>query len=97
MRSFIMAFAILIWGCGHIPVPPVIIEPDDTEQCAAACIHLRNLGCEEGQDLEDGTTCTKFCVDTQVSGHALSPSCVLTISSCEELEPKCAKPRQLLD
>ena len=67
---------------------PAPIEPKDTADCPAACEKLRALGCPEGQPLEDGTTCEKFCQDTQESGHALRPSCVMDITTCEQL-PKC--------
>jgi len=72
--------------------PPIPIEPNDTENCPAACEKLRELGCPEGQPLEDGTTCEKFCTDTQQSGHPLNPTCVMGMSSCTEL-PGCTNPR----
>ena len=53
--------------------------------CPAACEKLRELGCPEGQPLEDGTTCEKFCKDTQESGHALRPSCVMNITACSQV------------
>ena len=83
-------------SCNKVTPPPVVIQPDDTADCPAACAHLKKLGCEEGSDLEDGTTCTKFCEETQKKGHALAPSCVVTIKTCAELEPKCNKPRQIV-
>lgn len=82
-------------GCKPLTPPPVVVQPDDTESCASACAHLRSLGCPEGDDLADGSSCVKFCVDTQVSGHALAPSCVVTIQTCEELNTKCSQPRDL--
>ena len=66
--------------------PPVPIEPGDTSDCAAACANLEKLGCDEGKPLEDGTTCTKFCKDTQKSGHGLKPSCVVNLKACGEIE-----------
>jgi len=72
--------------------PPIPIEPNDTENCAAACTHLTALGCPEGEPLEDGTSCTKFCVDTQKSGHPLNPTCVMKMTACSELEG-CTAPR----
>jgi len=64
---------------------PTPVEPTDTDKCAAACARLVELGCEEGQPLEDGTTCAKFCVDTQESGHALNPTCVVGLQACGQL------------
>jgi len=73
----------LVISCGPKPLPNV---PPDTDQCAAACEHLRELGCEEGKPLEDGTSCEKFCEDTQNSGHWLNPTCVKDIMSCSEID-----------
>jgi len=72
--------------------PPIVIEPSDTDKCDAACVKLRQLGCPEGEPLEDGTSCTKFCVDTQQSGHPLNPTCVMQMGACSEL-PACTNPR----
>jgi len=51
-----------------------------------ACEHLRVLGCPEGQPLEDGTTCEKFCKDTQENGQPLNPTRVMSITTCIEIE-----------
>ncbi len=80
----LMAFALSGATCNFRP-PPVPIEPSDTNKCEAACANLRSLGCPEGQPLEDGTTCEKFCKDTQEAGHPLNPTCISTISSCDEI------------
>jgi hypothetical protein len=76
--------------CGVRP-QPMPVEPKDTAMCASACDQLRMLGCEEGDNLEDGTTCEQFCIDTQKSGHALRPSCVVDMTACDQLE-KCSGP-----
>jgi hypothetical protein len=78
--------------CNNVRPPPIAIEPEDTHNCAAACTKLQELGCPEGDPLPDGTTCTKFCEDTQQSGHPLNPTCVMGMSSCDEL-PGCTNPR----
>lgn len=82
-------------GCGSCPlVPtPAPIDPRDATTCPGACMHLRQLGCEEGQPLPDGTTCEVFCERTQAAGHALRPSCVMQITTCAELESRCSQPR----
>jgi hypothetical protein len=77
--------------------PPVPIEPMDTVDCPAACEKMRSLGCPEGQPLADGTTCEKFCKDTQKSGHALRPSCVKDITSCSQINECTKKPREVLE
>jgi len=66
------------------PVPDPVIPPD-SDHCPTACSHLRDLGCEEGEPLADGTTCEAWCVETQDSGHWLNPTCAEGIVSCEEL------------
>lgn len=87
MRPSIGTLALLL-SCSTTPVEPRSTPrlPDDTASCADACSRLRQLGCVESQPLEDGTSCEKFCEDTQNSGHALGPSCVSKIGSCAEVD-----------
>jgi hypothetical protein len=89
--SVVLAFVLA--ACGQtMPTPHV---PTDTPRCPDACAHLRNLKCDEGNPLEDGTTCEAFCESTQGSGHALEPSCVVNITKCSDmdnLEPFCPSP-----
>ncbi len=92
MGKTVFAFGlVLVLAACPKPVPkPTPIQPTDTGSCAAACQKLRDLKCEEGKPLEDGTTCEKFCVDTQKAGHALKPSCVLEkVKRCEDLQSQC--------
>lgn len=88
-----LVFACMMFGatCQTRPTP-VPIEPDGTHDCVSACRQLQHLGCIEGNDLEDGTTCKKFCIDTQQSGHPLNPTCVMGMKSCSDL-PDCTNPR----
>jgi len=87
-ESIITLFTLIALStCG--PPKPDPKLPTDTHNCDDACTKLKSLGCEEGEPLEDGTSCVEFCTKTQESGHALNPSCVMTIKSCDELEPKC--------
>lgn len=98
MKCFLIFSAcVCINGCAHVfgPVfPPCPIPPSDN-LCASACEHLRDMGCEEGKPLEDGTTCETFCEETQANGHALRPSCVLELESCDMEE--CLGPRIFSD
>jgi hypothetical protein len=88
--AFVLVLMMLsLSGCPKSQV--VVHVPDDTNDCPAACKHLRGedgsgLKCEEGNPLEDGTTCEKFCENSQNSGHALTPSCVLKITKCSDME-----------
>ena len=89
---------IFLTGCPPKPPRPAPVDPVDTDLCPEACEHMRNIprspgsdviGCEEAEDLSDGTTCEWFCLNTQSEGVALKPSCVLTIKFCSELGPVC--------
>jgi hypothetical protein len=81
----LLILSVFLISCGHIRPIPVPI-PKDSSSCAAACANLQKLGCEEGKPLEDGTTCEKFCVDTQKAGHDLNPKCLVTVEECYEVE-----------
>lgn len=89
MKRVTTSIAVLFvaaWSLGATCRPaPTPVEPKDTVDCPAACERLRELACPEGQPLEDGTTCETFCEDTQKSGHALRPSCVMGITSCSQV------------
>ncbi len=89
--AVVFAFAILTGG--HCKPGPIPVEPEDTNKCAAACQRLQELRCPEGEILADGTTCVQFCEQTQRNGHALNPTCVMTIESCAEVNTKCNKPK----
>lgn len=87
----ILVLAVALAGCPNKEViRPNPVLPTDTPSCASACAKLEKLGCEEGKPLEDGTSCTKFCEDTQNSGHALRPSCILEkVQKCSDIQPLC--------
>lgn len=89
MKRIVILFAVVLLGCP--PRPPVRVLPTDTASCDAACKHLQELHCPEGEPLENGTSCTMFCEETQSSGHALNPSCVIHIKKCAEVETICAR------
>lgn len=76
-------------GCpGTTPAPtpaPTPTPPTDTSNCSKACDHMAELKCPEGQPLSDGTSCAKWCEDTQNSGHALNPTCAISIATCADL------------
>ncbi len=91
MKTFFLALILSLAACGPAVQRPHPHLPTDTPRCPDACAHLRNLKCEEGQPLEDGTTCEDFCQATQESGHALNPTCVMTIKSCDELNTVCSR------
>jgi len=96
MKYVVLLLSLLGFSCGSCQPPPVVIQPNDTDRCGAACAHLVALGCEEGQPLPDGTSCEEFCVDSQVNGHALAPSCVEKVKACADLKT-CLAPRVFED
>lgn len=63
--------------------------PVPTEGCAGACYHMQQLGCPEGEPLEDGTTCEKFCLDTEEAGHPMKTECILKVTSCDAMKTDC--------
>ena len=69
--------------------PDPVDPPVPSEGCAGACAQMQKLGCPEGEPLEDGTTCAKFCTDTEAAGHAMNTECIIKVSSCEELKTSC--------
>lgn len=81
-------------GSKITPVPnPAVIT--DTNMCEPACKHLRELHCPQGEPLSDGTSCETVCVNTQKHGVWLNPTCVITLKTCEQLEPVCAESHSL--
>jgi hypothetical protein len=92
MKAILVIIVILMGAhCGG-PPPPLLLEPTDTDNCAAACARLVELSCPEGAPLEDGTTCTAFCEETQRSGHPLNPTCVMGLRECSAIS-ECSAPR----
>ena len=85
----LMAFglAVMLSGatCSTRP-PPVVVPVSGSDWCGPACENLQRLGCEEGEPLEDGTSCSAFCEETQKQGHPLNPRCVAHITSCDLLD-----------
>jgi len=86
IRFIASSVVLLLFSCGgQFDVVPTPHVPTDTPNCASACAHLNELKCEEGKPLEDGTTCEAFCINTQNSGHALNPTCIMKITKCDEI------------
>ena len=87
MKNFYIALVVFLLGCGPTEIEPNIVVPKDTDKCESVCAKLKSLGCEEGNDLEDGTTCSKFCRDTQTNGFALNLTCIDSdiVKKCEDL------------
>ena len=85
-RAARVAVVFILVSCsGTFDVVPTPNVPTDTPNCNSACARLNELKCEEGKPLEDGTTCETFCINTQNSGHALNPSCVMKITACDQI------------
>ncbi len=73
-----------------VPVEPVRPKPVDAgtpADCAAACAHMRKLGCEEGKPTPKGATCEDVCNNVEASGTiTLHPACVVKIERCDQVE-----------
>jgi hypothetical protein len=100
--SLVLLAVLVIVSCG--PKPPTRRPQEDAADCSAACKHLQDLKCSEGNAIvipghkADGSpdpgnsttvSCEAWCKDTEAKGHALNEACVLTITECSELSPKC--------
>lgn len=97
LLCFVFATMSLGAACPHGPVynpTPTPPTPVDTDDCALACQAMRSHNCIEGTDIptpDSGKiTCEEFCrVEQQDNGVELNPSCVKTITSCDEIEGRC--------
>lgn len=66
-------------------------SPTDSNLCTPACNKLRDMNCDEGSPLQDGTTCESFCLHTQESGHHLNPGCIVDkAKSCDDIDTICS-------
>lgn len=89
---FLVSVAAECGGPAPTPTPP---HPDDAPSCASACKKMQELGCKEGEDVPGPddivVTCVFFCEKTiNENNVALNPSCIMGITSCDQIETKCA-------
>jgi hypothetical protein len=90
MKKLTFLVSIILASCVFQSPPP----NTDPENCAKACekIGPSGLGCPEGEPLEDGTSCTKFCEDTQNSGHPLNAGCFMSkVQKCSDIAELCGQ------
>lgn len=92
ITTTLIVFFFVVTSCNQIPLPVIVPQPD-SEFCAAAESNLKKLSCEEGQPLEDGTSFTKFCEDTQKNGFFLNPKCLAKIRDCSSIDACSARSR----
>lgn len=85
MRAVLGSVLILV-ACAPAAQPP----PGPAELgCAAACSHLRELGCETGRPTPEGTTCEEICGYVEATGVAeirWPHACVAAATSCDVAE-----------
>ena len=93
MKHLLLTIAVtfLLFGAHCPDRDPHPIVADDIEDCPAAAAKLTELDCEEGKPAPDGQTFEEFCKETMTLGHAMRPSCLKTIESCDEIESKCGQ------
>ena len=106
MKKFILCFIFfnIIAGCNQgatiaHPNPSVI---DDTDKCVDADQHLAQLCavdseknsycCATESPTKKGKTFTQFCIEKQNEGVWLNPTCLSTITSCDQIDV-CTKSR----
>lgn len=94
LLSLLFAASFVGATCGGAPTPTPP-HPDDAPSCAAACKKMQELGCREGEDVPGPddivVTCVFFCEKTINDNNvALNPSCIMGITSCDQIETKCA-------
>ncbi len=89
---------LVLLGCSSSPDPvvPPPYAPTDTELCASMCIHLQELGCEEGDAVynndipgPDGLpnqSCESHCEELQTKGFFVNPRCVMVAPKCADIE-----------
>lgn len=88
------AFAAVLSVAGCCDQPTVEVDPrKDIDLCPAMCAHLDKLGCEEGQDLPDGTPCAQMCRDMKEGDIPIDVRCYATRSSCDRAHlDECTEP-----
>jgi hypothetical protein len=96
-RWIFLILMLCLIGCGALKNKKVTTDPTkdfpvlESEKCGEMCSHLKQLGCEEGEPLPDGTSCEDFCKSMGNNGHNLNISCILSIKECSELSTKCGQ------
>lgn len=88
--SLIALAAFGVVGCPSIepdfPNRPRPVDAGTPADCHAACEHLRELKCEEGEP-EEGVSCEEICEHVEASGTVtLDPACVLKITECRGID-----------
>ena len=83
--------AIVLSGCGPLPDPAVDLSPPPVEErpgvgCAEMCAHLQELGCQQGEPIDD-ESCTDYCRSSLKDGLDLHPECVIEVKTCDEVDP----------
>lgn len=72
---------------------PVPLTPGTQDDCAMACVNLRDHHCKAGDPTPEGASCEAVCQNTETSGYASeNPKCLATIKSCGAEEDACANP-----
>ena len=68
---------------GHAAATPAHSKFE--QSCNDFCQHAQAMQCPEGTPLADGTSCAKFCIDTEAAGHDLNTACRIAAKNCAEL------------
>ena len=110
-RFTIILVAFFLVGCPLVegpdpktppqPAPTPSLDPNDPEPrvqdpIAKMCLHLQEMGCEEGEDVYNddvpgpvdvpNQNCTEFHKGLEKEGININPYCVLRSPDCESIE-----------
>lgn len=73
-------------ACDHIG--PTDLRCDEGMPIVMKGICNVNVDCDQNQTCQSGrcqVTCEQFCIDTENAGIFLSPSCVVGVTSCSQI------------
>lgn len=87
MRSLALIAAVLVAACASTPAPlppePDIVIVYPADPCPEACRRLSELGCPEGDQTPDGTSCEVICRN---AGDLVDAPCVTRARSRADLQ-----------
>jgi len=78
----------VVWAvsCGQVHTQ----QPEEETPCQKACDRMAELGCEEAEPDEEGSSCVEVCENVESRGDfSLNPECRAQQDSCEEMESNC--------
>jgi hypothetical protein len=97
MVKFILPILAFWMAAACAEEPPAVMVLPNSDLCPAMCDHLADLKCPEAEAVYNNDlpgpvdvpneTCAIFCQEMQHKGVPMNPKCVLTVKSCDGIEP----------